>query len=43
VKLRDKFDGANDVLVEHGEIICRDPVLQDGLAADLVNFVAVDE
>src|SRR5215469_6307782 len=40
---RDDLDGADYAGVELGEILGRDPVLQDGLPADLVEFVPVEE
>jgi hypothetical protein len=43
VKLRNQFDCADDAGVQSAEILSGDPVFQDGLAADLADFVAVQE
>jgi hypothetical protein len=40
---RDDLDGFDDVRVEFGQVLGRDPVLQDRAAADLMDLVSVQE
>jgi hypothetical protein len=43
VVLGDELDAADDVGVEAGQVLGRDPVLDDGAPADLVGVVVVEE
>jgi hypothetical protein len=43
MELRDHLDRADDAGVQRVEVSGGDPVFQDGLAADLMDFVLVQE